>query len=123
MKAIVDKYLRSSAEDTPRLLAALAAGQLSGTADIVADYEAQLAAAFSSTYAIAVASGSAAIQTALHVMGDGAEVLVPATAPLPSIFPITAAGAVPVPVDIRPDCLDFDPADLRAKSRPGPARR
>jgi dTDP-4-amino-4,6-dideoxygalactose transaminase len=87
MKAISDKYLHSSMNDAPRLMAALAAGQLSGTADIVAEYEAQLATAFASTFAIAVSSGSAALQTALHVLGAGPEVLVPATAPLPSIFP------------------------------------
>jgi perosamine synthetase len=77
MTPIVHKFLQSSPDDAPRLLAALAAGQLSGTADIVAEYETQLSATFSSTYAIAVASGSAALQTALHVLGDGTEVLVP----------------------------------------------
>lgn len=115
MTAIPDKFLQESFNDELYLLDALWKKQLSGTAEIVTKYEEALASAFGVSHAVAVSSGSAALHSVLHCIGSGCEVLVPATAPLPSLFPITAIGAEPVPVDIRPDCLDFDPDDLRRK--------
>lgn len=115
MPGVPDKFLQASQDDDARLITALKGGQLSGTADLVAHYEIELEARFGAAHAIAVSSGSAALHAVLHACGDGSEVLVPATAPLPSVFPITSAGATPVPVDIRRNSLDFDPDDLRAK--------
>jgi perosamine synthetase len=113
--SISDKFLHQCADDEKQVLAALASGQLSGAAEIVATYENALRAAFMVDHAVAVSSGSAAIQTALHIAGAGTEVLVPAIAPLPSLLPVSAAGLRPIAVDTRPNCLDFDPADLLGK--------
>ena len=120
MPAILDKYLHHNANDLTKISEVLNQGQISGTADIVGMYERALAHAFDAPFAIAVSSGSTAIQTAMLVLGAGpdSEVLVPALAPLPSVFPITLNGARLVPVDVRPNSLDFDPKDLKRKITP-----
>ena len=53
-----------------------------------------------------------------HDVSPGDEVLVPAAAVLPSLFPISVIGAKPVPVDVEPDSLGFDPHDLEGKISP-----
>lgn len=117
MDNIDDKYIQRSDKDLKKLTETLAQGSLSGTAEIIRHYNNHLSKTFSSPYAIAVSSGSAAIQAALHVLRVeyGSEVLVPAIAPLPSVFPVSALGAIPIPVDTRPDSTDYDPDDLKSK--------
>jgi len=120
LKAFSPDYIHKSNQDIPEILAALNAGILTGKADVVARYEHLLANAFGSQYAVATSSGSTAIQAALHCLGvrPGDEVLVPAVAVLPSVFPISANSAKPVAVDIRPNSLDFDQGDLVRKITP-----
>jgi dTDP-4-amino-4,6-dideoxygalactose transaminase len=120
LKAIIPDYIHKSNQDVPEILAALYAGTLTGKADVVARYEHLLANTFNSQYAVATSSGSTAIQAALHCLGvrPGDEVLVPAVAVLPSVFPISANAARPVAVDVRPNSLDFDPRDLVRKITP-----
>ena len=120
MQAISDKYLHRSTSDLIKISEVLNHGQISGTADIIAEYEGALARAFDAPFAVAVSSGSTAIQAAMTILGAGpeTEVLIPALAPLPSVFPITLNGARPVPVDVRPNSLDFDPEDLKRKITP-----
>jgi dTDP-4-amino-4,6-dideoxygalactose transaminase len=115
MTKISDKYLHHSARDEEMIISALRDGQLSGTADIIGIYENALATYFGAKHAVAVSSGSTAIQAALWCAGvrPGDEVLVPAPAVLPSLFPVTENGAMPVPVDVRGDRLDFCPDSLR----------
>lgn len=117
MSVVSDKFLSSSDNDIPMLATLLENGQISGTADVVAEYELALAQRFGSKHAVAVSSGSTAIQAALQAIDakPGAEVLVPATAPLPSVFPITANGLIPVAVDVLPSAVGFDPNDLAKK--------
>lgn len=117
MKPIDDKYLHQSQADLEGLKDALSRGQLSGTAQVIHEYEDALAQAFHSSYAIAVSSGSAAIHAALRALNvtPNSEVIVPAIAPLPTVFPISAVGAVPIAVDVRVGTLDFDPDDLARK--------
>lgn len=117
LQLISDKYLSRSEADIPMLAELLKIGQMSGTADIIGEYEGELARAFGSRSAVAVSSGSTALQAALVMLNarPGSEVLVPATAPLPSVFPISACGLIPVPVDVQPDSVGFDLADLAAK--------
>lgn len=117
MEPIEDKYLHRSEADWESVKAVLSRGQLSGTAQVVREYEEALAQTFQSSHAIAVSSGSAAIHAALRSVNvtPKSEVIVPAIAPLPTIFPISAVGAVPIAVDILPDTLDFDPEDLVRK--------
>ncbi|GGJ94793.1 aminotransferase DegT [Pilimelia anulata] len=89
----------------------LADGRLSGGAAVVAAYEDALAEWFGVDFAIAVNSGSSALHAALAGLGvgDGDEVLVPATAPLPTAMPILTTGATPVLVDTLPGALAMDP--------------
>jgi dTDP-4-amino-4,6-dideoxygalactose transaminase len=80
-------------------------------------YEAELAGAFEVRHAIAVASGTAALHTALAALeiGPGDEVLVPAASVVMSIAPVHYTGARPVLVDCDPSGTDFDYDDLHAK--------
>ncbi len=121
MEAVPDKFIQASSHDLEFVMKALRGGKLSGTSGLVAAYEEELAEFFGARHAIAVSSGSTALQAALHIVGahGGAEVLVPAAAPLPTVFPVTANGALPVAVDIREGSFDFDPDDLAKKITPG----
>lgn len=86
----------------------------SGKSPIVSEYEAALCSFFSSNHALAVNSGSAAIQTALVCLGaaPGRTVIVSAAAPLPTLLPIAATGARIKFVDCYPDNPAIDPATL-----------
>jgi|TARA_B100001971_G_C18252888_1_gene579707 dTDP-4-amino-4,6-dideoxygalactose transaminase/8-oxo-dGTP pyrophosphatase MutT (NUDIX family) len=111
---VSDKYLFSDQGEVEIIREVLNSKKLSGTSDIVGEYEKDLAEYFGSNFAVALSSGSAALHTALAVLDvkSGDEVLVPAIAPIPSVLPILAAGAIPVIVDIQKDTLDFCEEDL-----------
>lgn len=87
---ISDKYLFSNPSDLETIKKALANKKLSGTSDIIDEYENKLAKFFRSNYAIATSSGTTAIQTALFVLGvgQGDNVIVSSTCPSMTIFPI-----------------------------------
>lgn len=91
--------------------------------NVVEKYETELARRFGTEHAVAVASGTAALHTALAVtgIGPGDEVLVPAVSVVMSIAPVLYVGARPVFVDCDPTGTDFDYDDLAAKT--GPAAR
>ena len=88
--------------------------QLSGKASVVEVYEDALSKIFGAEYCIAVSTGSAALHTALAALGigPGDEVIVQATATLPTVMPVLAVGATPVFVDSLPGSLDVDPDDI-----------
>jgi len=94
-----------------RLQQALASSKQSGKSPLVEAYEAALAAYFGARHALAVNSGSAAIQTALRALGaaPGRKVIVSAAAPLPSLLPVAATGAQIVFADSRADSPALDP--------------
>jgi len=114
---VPDRYAPPPDGELASLSAVLAGGTLSGAAHVVAEYEAALAARFGAAHAIAVSSGSAALHAALHVLGarPGTEVIVPATAPLPTAFPVLTTGATPVIADTAEDGLGLDPGDVARK--------
>lgn len=116
-RAVPDRYAPPPAGELPALQAALSGGVLSGGAHVVTDYEAALAGRFGAAHAIAVNSGSSALHAVLHVLGarPGTEVIVPATAPLPTAFPILTTGATPVIVDVATGTLGLDPSDVTRK--------
>ncbi len=89
---------------------------LSGLADVVVDYEHALAARFGSAQAVAVSSGTAALQAAAHAVGvrPGDAIILPAIAPLPTVLPFVNSGFRPVFVEAAPDRLAFDADDLAA---------
>jgi perosamine synthetase len=80
-------------------------------------FERELTGYFGVRHAVAVASGTASLETALTGagIGEGDEVLVPALTVVMSVAPILAVGALPVFVDSDPDTLDLDYADAAAK--------
>lgn len=85
--------------------------------EAVTAFETALAEHFGVCHAVALASGTAALHTALVGMGvgPGDEVLVPALSVPMSVAPIIHCGARPVFVDSSPDgTLDLD--DLTAKT-------
>lgn len=84
---------------------------------VVEAYETELAHHFGSAHAVAVASGTAALHTALAVAGIAPddEVLVPAMSVVMSVAPIRYLGARPVFVDCDHTGTDFDYDDLAAK--------
>jgi perosamine synthetase len=80
----------------------------------VAEFESELARACERPHAVAVSSGTAALHLAVLALGigEGDEVLVPAYT-----FPATAnvvalAGARPVLVDVDPETMNLDPAQV-----------
>lgn len=96
------------------LASVLRSGKLSGTSDVVECYETALAQFFRVDHVVACSSGSAALHLALEAVGavDGAEVVVTALAPLPTLLPILTARAVPVFVDVAARGVGIDAADL-----------
>ncbi|MCM2388380.1 DegT/DnrJ/EryC1/StrS family aminotransferase [Streptomyces albipurpureus] len=90
---------------------ALSSLNQSGKSDLVARYESELAAYFGTAHAVAVSSGSAAIEATLVALGarPGKRVLVSAAAPLPTLMPILATGAAPKFVDCLPRSPAMDP--------------
>lgn len=112
-KVISDKYRIRYDDDAASVAASLDRG-LSGTSDVVTEYETALSKYFSSKHAIAISSGGAAISVALAAVGvkPGDEVVLTPTCPLCTVYPIMAAGATPVFVDTRADGFGADPADL-----------
>lgn len=117
---VPDRYAPPPGDESAAIAAVLAGGMLSGGAPVVADYEAALAARFGAAHAIAVNSGSSALHAVLHVLGarPGTEVIVPATAPLPTAFPVLTTGATPVIADVAEDGLGLDPGDVARKLTP-----
>jgi perosamine synthetase len=115
-----DRHHTPACGELDDLAALLADGRLSGGAPVLAAYEQALAAWFGVTRAVAVNSGSSALRATLTALDvkPGSEVLVPASAPLPTAMPILTCGATPVIVDTRPGSLALDPIDVERKLTP-----
>lgn len=114
---VPDRYQPAPGGEVAAIEEVLADGRLAGGAPVVAVYEQALARWFRVARAIAVNSGTSALHatlTALEVK-PGTEVLVPATAPLPTAMPILTCGATPVIVDTQPGSLAIDLADVERK--------
>lgn len=83
----------------------------------VDDFEARARREFGSKHAIAVSSGTTALQTALTAagIGPGCEVLVPALTVIMTAAAVVTAGATPVFCDTDTATLDLDWDDAAAK--------
>ena len=112
-----DRYVPPPCGELDEIQTLLADGRLSGGAPILPTCETALARYFGAARAIAVNSGSSALHAALACLDvrAGTEVLVPATAPLPTAMPILTCGATPVIVDTLPGSLALDPDDVARK--------
>jgi perosamine synthetase len=117
--SVSDKY-RDSREEDVALVCATLEGSLSGTSEAVGLYEDALAEWFDAKHAIALSSGTAAISVALFAAGvaAGDEVLLTPTSPLCTVYPVLAAGAVPVFCDTRAESFGIDPASLAERASP-----
>lgn len=114
---IAETHFPSYPEELDLLRPVLARGDFGGRSQWVDDYETALARHFGVARAIATSSGSAALHVALHILGgtNGGTVAVPATAPVPTVLPVLAAGLEPVFVDVETDTFAFDLDDLGRK--------
>ncbi|GAA0480104.1 hypothetical protein Aca07nite_87960 [Actinoplanes capillaceus] len=114
---VPDRYTVPDCGELDAMADALSDGMLSGGASIVTEYEQALADWLGVRRVIAVSSGTAALHATLVTAGvrPGDEVLLPATAPLPTAMPVLTCGAVPVIVDTLPGSLALDPDDVRRK--------
>jgi dTDP-4-amino-4,6-dideoxygalactose transaminase len=85
---------------------------VSSVGPFVSRFEAEFAAAVGARFAVACASGTAAIHLALAVLdvGPGDEVLVPSLTFVASANPVRYLGATPVLVDSERTSLNLDPA-------------
>ena len=112
-----DRYAPPAAGELDEIGEVLKDGRLSGGALILPIYEKALAGWFGVKRAVVVNSGTSALHATLVALGlrAGDEVLVPATAPLPTAMPIMTCGAIPIIVDTAPGSLAMDPADVQAK--------
>lgn len=117
--SVSDKYRPVYADDLPTLQHTLERA-LSGTSDVVTEYENKLAQWFDARHAIAVSSGGAALSVAIYAagVGPGDDVLLTPSCPLCTIYPIIAAGARPIFVDTRAHGFGADPASIRARITP-----
>ena len=80
-------------------------------------FEQLLAKFVKSKYAVAVNSGTAALQAALYALDikQGDEVLLPSFTFVATANSVVSVGAKPVFVDIRPENYTIDPIDLKKK--------
>lgn len=86
----------------------------------VAAFEAEFASAVGAPHAVAVSSGTAALELALRALGAGPgdEVVTVSHTFVATVNTITAVGARPVLVDVEEDTLGMDPLRLREALTP-----
>lgn len=117
---ISDKYLFLNISDLESIKKALANRKLSGTSDILEEYENKLSYFFRSKYSIGVSSGTSALQTALFVLGVNQEdeVILSSTCPPMTVFPIVYIGAKPIFCDTYSDNFGLNLDDLKTLVTP-----
>lgn len=108
-------------EEIAEVNAVLRAGALTSAANLggknVQEFEKLVCSFVKSKYAIAVNSGTAALQAALYALDikSGDEVLLPSFTFVATANSVISVGAKPVFVDIRRDNYTMDPDDLKKK--------
>jgi dTDP-4-amino-4,6-dideoxygalactose transaminase len=83
-------------------------------------FEQEFAAHAGAPFAVAVASGMAALELALLALGvgPGDEVVIPALTAVPTAMAVLSVGATPHLADVAPGTLLIDPASLAAEITP-----
>lgn len=96
------------------VLRALESGYVSSAGPLVGEFEERFAAYVGAKYAVATASGTAALHLALRLLGlgPGDEVIVPALTFIATINPVVYVGATPVVVDVDPQTWNIDPEEV-----------
>ncbi|TBR07749.1 MAG: DegT/DnrJ/EryC1/StrS family aminotransferase [Candidatus Nitrosotenuis sp.] len=108
-------------EEISEVVSVLKNGVLTSAANLggknVQEFEKEVCAFVKSKYAIAVNSGTAALQVALYALDikSGDEVLLPSFTFVATANAVVSVGAKPVFVDIRRDNYTMDPDDLEKK--------
>lgn len=104
-----------------RIQEVLASGQLT-LGKYGADFERRFAALCGTRHAIAVNSGTSALEIILRVLGAaGREVLVPTNTFFATAAAVVHAGGRPVLVDMDPDCFGIRPEDVEKPITPATA--
>lgn len=113
---------RSMGEEERRLvLEVLDSGRLGMVCGVkVKQLQEEWAAKFGVTTAVATNSGTSALHAAVIFLclGPGDEVLVPAATDMGTVIAVLLQNAVPVFVDVHPDTMNMDSADLERKITP-----
>jgi len=101
------------------LLRVAGSGWYVGGAEVEA-FEADWAAYCGAAHAVGVANGFDALTLALRALGigPGAEVIVPSNTYIATWLAVSAAGAIPVPVEPDPATHNLDPARIEAAITP-----
>ena len=97
---------------------AIANGAISGLfGDYIEKFEKEFAKFTGVKHAICCSNGTTAIHLALLCAGieAGDEVLVSTTTNMATFFAVEYVGAIPIPIDIKPDSLTMDPEDVVKK--------
>ncbi len=108
-------------EEISEISAILKQGALTSAANLggknVQEFERLVCSFVDSKYAVAVNSGTAALQAALYSLGikHGDEVLLPSFTFVATANAVVSVGAKPVFVDILKDNYTMDPVDMRKK--------
>jgi dTDP-4-amino-4,6-dideoxygalactose transaminase len=108
-------------EEISEVVSVLKKGALTSAANLggknVQEFEKLVSSFVKSKYAIAVNSGTAALQAALYALDikTGDEVLLPSFTFVATANAVVSVGAKPVFVDIRRDNYTMDPVDLEKK--------
>jgi aminotransferase in exopolysaccharide biosynthesis len=113
--ALHEPWLTGNAERY--LLECLASNYVSSVGPFVTRFEEEFAAFVGARYAVATCNGTAAIHTALLVLGvgPGDDVLVSTFTFVASVNPIRYQGASPVLIDSEPRTWNMDPALVAAE--------
>ncbi|MFP4515116.1 MAG: aminotransferase class V-fold PLP-dependent enzyme [Parcubacteria group bacterium] len=112
---ISDKYTFYDKKDIEIVTEIIKSKKLSGTSNFVLEYEQKLASFFESKHAVAVSSGTAAIQVALYALGvkAGDEVIISSACPLMSVVPIMELKVKPVFCDTNENDFGLNLNDLK----------
>jgi perosamine synthetase len=102
------------------LCRAIDSGFVSTIGPLVEEFETLISKYLSTTEAVSVQSGTAALHIALHELGIGSgdEVIVPALTFIASVNPVIYVGATPVIVDVDRKTWNIDPVLLEAAITP-----
>ena len=96
------------------VMQALHAGEVSSSGKFVRKFEEAFADWIGVKHAVAVSSGTAALETALHAVGvkDGDEVILPSFTIISCAVAVLRVGATPVLVDVTRDTWCIDPEQV-----------
>lgn len=106
--------------DRERVEAVLRSANWGGGGPAVGDFEELFAQFHDARFGIAVASGTMALELAMHALGigPGDEVIVPAHSFVATATAVSRVGAEPVFVDIEADSYNIDPDQVAAAVSP-----